>query len=140
MRKVVLLALLTFFCGTVYAQTLHLYGGIFHDVYLGCLNCDRYDSDSVWNRYGNYGSKYNTNSIWNRYGNYGDQYSNTSPWYKYASYPPIVVDKQGNFYVYFTIGTYQDKRAEFQLVLILYKYHEEIREDVSKWYELIFER
>jgi hypothetical protein len=70
------------------AQSLHLYGGENQDVYLGCLNCNKYDSKSIWNEYGTYGSKYNSNSIWNKYGTYGDAYSDYSPWNKFASEPP----------------------------------------------------
>ncbi len=138
MKSIILLTLSLLFYRTASAQTLHLYGGKSHDVYLGCLNCDKYDSNSVWNPFGNYGSKYNSYSIWNRYGNYGNKYSDTSPWNGYASNPPVVVDKQGNFYGYFTVNTYKNNRAEFKLALYLYKFYDEIREDVSKWYELIF--
>lgn len=63
----------------VNGQTLHLYGGPNHDVYLGCLNCNNYDSNSIWNTYGNYGSVYNSNSIWNKYGTYGSEYNSYSP-------------------------------------------------------------
>ena len=138
MKKIVLLILLLSFSGVTSAQTLHLYGGKNHNVYLGCLNCDKYDSNSVWNLFGAYGNKYNSSSIWNKYGDYGDKYSDTSPWNGYASNPPVVVDKQGNFYGYFTVNAYKNNRAEFKLALYLYKFYDEIREDISKWYELIF--
>ena len=105
------------------AQTLHLYGGDNHDVYLGCLNCDSYNSNSIWNEYGTYGSEYNSNCPWNEYG----------------SNPPVVVDKQGNFYGYFTVNEYKSKRAEFDLALTIYKYYDLIREDVDEWYNKIFE-
>lgn len=39
------------------AQTLLIYGGSDHDVFLGKLNADCYDSESIWNEYGTYGSK-----------------------------------------------------------------------------------
>ncbi|WP_245688745.1 hypothetical protein [Riemerella columbipharyngis] len=78
-------------------------------------------------------------SLWNEYGNYGSNYSSTSPWNNYASYPPIVVDKEGNFYGYFTINGYKGNRANFRLALILYGNYERIRQDVSGWYEKIFE-
>lgn len=37
------------------AQTLLIYGGSDHDVFLGKLNADCYDSESIWNEYGTYG-------------------------------------------------------------------------------------
>ena len=49
-----------------------------------------------------------------------------------------IVDAQGNFYGYFTVNEYKSKRAEFNLVLIIYKYYKQIREDVSEWYDEIF--
>lgn len=122
-----------------FGQTLHLYGGDNNKQYLGCLNCNNYDSDSIWNEYGNYGSSYNSNSIWNEYGTYGSEYNSYSPWNEYSSLPPVVVDKEGNFYGYFTVNAYKSKRADFDLVLTIYKYHKEIRKDVSGWYDKIFD-
>lgn len=119
-------------------KQLHIYGGRDHDIYLGCLNCDSYNSNSIWNAYGTYGSSYNSKSIWNSYGSYGSEYSSTSPFNSYASYPPVIVDKDGNFYGYFTTNEYKSQRADFNLALTIYKYYDLIREDVSKWYQKIF--
>jgi len=122
------------------AQTpLHLYGGKDHDVYLGCINCDKYNSNSIWNAYGTYGSKYNSNSIWNAYGTYGSKYNSLSPWNAYSNDSPVVVDKEGNFYGYFTVNTSKSKRADFKLALVIYEYHDLISDDVSKWYDKIFQ-
>jgi hypothetical protein len=121
------------------AQTLHIYGGRNHDVYLGCLNCNNYDQNSIWNEYGKYGSKYYTNCIWNSYGTYGSEYNPYSPWNSYSSSPPVVVDREGNFYGYFTINEYKSNRADFNLALIIYKYHSSIRNNVTGWYDKIFE-
>lgn len=121
------------------SQTLHLYGGENHDVYLGCLNCDSYNQNSIWNTYGKYGNSYNSKSIWNAYGTFGNQYNSYSPWNAYLNNPPVVVDKEGNFYGYFSINAYTSQRADFELALIIYKYHELIRDDVGKWYTKIFE-
>ncbi len=46
--------------------------------YLGNLNANRYDPDSVSNPYGRYGSPYSADSINNRYGRYGSPYSSES--------------------------------------------------------------
>lgn len=62
--------------------------------YLGKLT-DKYDSDSIFNKYGNYGSKYNSDSIWNNYGSYGGKYSSNSPFNPYTSDAPrIIKDRQ----------------------------------------------
>ncbi len=97
----------------VQAQHLHIYGGDNHDVYLGCLTSSPYDSKSIWNEYGTYGNEYNSKSIWNEYGTYGNEYSSYSPWNEYASNPPVIVDKEGKFYGYFTVNKYKSQRADF---------------------------
>lgn len=122
----------------IFSQTLYIYEGEDHDVFLGKLNASKYDSKSIWNEYGTYGSEYNTNSIWNEYGTYGSEYSSYSPFNSYASYPPVIVDEEGNFYGYFTVNKYKSKRANFDLVNIICEYYESIREDVDEWYDKIF--
>ncbi len=126
-------------CLTSFGQkALHLYGGKGHDVYLGCLNCSRYDASSIWNSYGTYGSRFSATSIWNSFGNYGSEFSATSPFNRYAMDPPVIVDAEGGFYGYFTVNEYKGKRADFQLVLVIYQYYNVIREDLSEWYDKIF--
>mgnify|MGYP001666944880 FL=1 len=122
----------------IFSQTLYIYGGEDHDVFLDKLNASKYDSKSIWNEYGTYGSEYNANSIWNEYGTYGSAYSSYSPFNSYASYPPVIVDEEGNFYGYFTVNKYKSKRANFDLVNIICEYYESIREDVDEWYDKIF--
>ena len=121
----------------VMMQTLYIYGGQDYTVFLGILNASKYNSDSIWNKYGEYGSKYNSNSIWNKYGEFGGKYGMYSPFNDYALYPPILVDSQNNFYGYFTSGNRID-RADFALIDIICKYHEKIAEDPGSWYEKIF--
>lgn len=57
--------------------------------YLGRLNANRYDPESVANPYGQYGSRYSPNSINNPYSQYGSRYSNLSAWNPYATQPPV---------------------------------------------------
>jgi len=59
--------------------------------YLGKLSSNDYDSDSVCNMYGNYGSKYSENSIRNPYGPYGNPYAGSSAYNPYSGTPPIIV-------------------------------------------------
>lgn len=137
--KILLITILTFATIGVYGQkALHIYGGENNKVYLGCLNCDKYNSNSIWNAYGTYGSKYNSNSIWNSYGAYGGEYSSYSPFNSYSSTPPIIVDKDGNSYGYFTVNAYKADRAKFSLVQLIYKNWKNIKDNVSEWYEKIF--
>ena len=133
------LSLLLLWSAISSAQSLYLYGGKEHDVFLGCLTCNDFNSKSVWNEYSLYGNSYNSKSIWNDCGKYGSEYSNYSPWNAAAMYPPVVVDADGNFYGYLTVNEYKSDRAEFDLALYLYEYYDFIRDDVSKWYKKIFE-
>lgn len=58
--------------------------------YLGRLS-DKYDSESVFNEYGTYGSKYQSASIWNKYGDYGSPYSTKSAFNQYTTDGPKVI-------------------------------------------------
>lgn len=124
---------------TVSGQSLLIFGGDNHDVYLGCLNCDKYESTSIWNKYGDHGSKYNSDCIWNKYGDYSGKYSDNSPFNKYASHPPVLVDADGNFYGYFTADKYFSKRTTNKLALLIIENWEVIAEDIGEAYGKIFE-
>lgn len=62
--------------------------------YLGNLNSNQYDPDSVNNSYGRYGNKYSPESINNEYGQYGSKYSPDSPNNPYNTNPPIIIDRR----------------------------------------------
>ncbi|WP_255816050.1 hypothetical protein [Chryseobacterium sp. MA9] len=125
-------------CSSFQAQTLHLYGGADQDQYLGCLNCDKFDKNSIWNKFSDYGNAFSSKSIWNAYGNYGSPHSTYSPWNEYGAYPPAIVDQDGNFFGFLTVNPYKSERSELELAVILYKHHEEMRGDVGGWYEKLF--
>jgi hypothetical protein len=93
---------------------LLIFGGNEHDIFLGCLDCGKYDSDSICNEYGK-GSEYNGQSIFNEYGSYGSEYSSSSPWNEYSSSDsvPVLVDREGKFYGYFTINQYRSNAVGF---------------------------
>jgi hypothetical protein len=88
-----------------------------HSVFLGCINCDKYDSSALDNRYGEYGSRYSSTSIYNRYGEYGSRYSDTSVCNRLASNPPVVVDPDGNFYGYLTLNNSMNQTVLNPLLL-----------------------
>jgi hypothetical protein len=68
---------------------------------LGSLRPDKYDSDSIFNSYGPFGSKYSPASIFNPYSPYGDRYSNLSCRNPSATSPPRIV-VEGQFKAYLT--------------------------------------
>ena len=82
---------------------LLLFGGDGHRVFLGCLNCSKYDNASVFNEFGRHGSRHGSESIFNRFGDYGSKYSSHSACNPYATDPPVVVDRSGNYYGRLTV-------------------------------------
>jgi hypothetical protein len=72
--------------------------------YLGKITSNEYDTESLGNKYGKYGSSYSSSSIFNQYGTYGSSYSALSPFNPYAATPPIIfVD--GKPVAYLTVNT-----------------------------------
>ena len=65
---------------------LYSYDGKF----LGNINLNKYDSNSIANQYGTYGSQYEQDSIFNKYGTYGSPYSDLSPFNPYSNKPLII--------------------------------------------------
>ena len=58
--------------------------------YLGKI-ASKYDSDSIFDKYGDYGSKYASDSIWDRYGSYGGERGGNSPFNRRTTSPPTIV-------------------------------------------------
>ena len=154
MKRTIITLTLLLCIVSLQAQTLLIYGGSDHDVFLGKLNADCYDSESIWNEYGTYGSKYSSKSIWNEYGTYGSKYSSKSiwneygtygseyssysPWNEYASTPPVVVDSRGNFHGYLTANEFISQRYSSKLVDFICRHYKQIRDDLSSWYNELF--
>ncbi len=92
--------------GGVGTAKFMIFGGVDHKIYLGCLNCSQYVSDSVFNEYGQHGSRYSSESIWNHYGEYGSAYSTYGACNAYATDPPVIVDNAGNYYGRLTLNRY----------------------------------
>jgi len=88
------------------------FGGQDHRAYLGCLNCSQYAADSIFNEYGQHGSRYSSESIWNHYSEYGSPYSSFGACNPYASDPPVIVDPAGRYYGRLSLNSYH---AEFGL-------------------------
>ena len=75
-------------------------------IFLGTISFNKYDNDSLANKYGTYGSQYSTDSIFNKYGTYGSEYSNQSPFNKYTNTPPIIVDNNSRIIGSLTANKY----------------------------------
>lgn len=107
------------------AQTVdyYLYGGIDYATFLGCLSCSKYDSDSVCNNYGTYGSSYSTYSIWNEYGTYGSPYNLYSPWNSYSISGPLIMGSDGSLYGYFTTNSFKSGRTQIPPLLSVLNFY-----------------
>lgn len=90
--------------GAAHAQKLMLFGGDGHKTYLGCLNCSRFDSESVLNQFGSYGSRFSDTSIFNHFSDYGSKFSQYSACNPLATDPPVIVDGDGKFYGRLTVS------------------------------------
>lgn len=62
-----------------------------------------YNTNSIFNEYGDFGSQYSTKSIWNQYGSFGGEYGTYSPFNKYAASPPMLI-KSGKLIGYLTVN------------------------------------
>lgn len=56
--------------------------------FLGKITTNNYDSESMLNQYGSYGSPYSPTSIFNKYSQYGNAYGQYSPYNPYSTTPP----------------------------------------------------
>ena len=128
MIKKILIFLLFF--GFSFSQDLYLRGDGYKGEFLGCLTCNKYDSESICNEYGTYGSEYSSKSIWNEYGTYGSEYSSESPWNKYSTNGPKIYNKQGGYYGRYTINIYDSESSE--LSRSLKELHEMFDGDLEK--------
>ena len=129
----VLLFAVGLFCPPSQGQTtkaLLLFGGKDHKTFLGCFNCVASSSASVCNVAGDFGSIVSDTSIWNIVGKFGSIVSDESPWSIVASDPPIIVDKDGNSYGYFTENIVHDQTHIPWLVNILNYYDK--KDDLDK--------
>ncbi len=58
--------------------------------YLGKLSLNQFDTESIFNQFGIYGSQFSATSIFNQFGIYGSQFSALSPNNQFTSTPPRI--------------------------------------------------
>ena len=106
--------------GTTLSGTHPYYGGIVlgnDGQYLGVINDNEFDQDSLANSFGTYGSVYSSYSIWNQFGTYGSQFSSLSAYNSFTSTPPKVY-VNGVFYAYLTTNTIKIPRLDPNVVAL----------------------
>ena len=119
MIKKCLFVILLWIPSQLLAQDLLLFGGTSHDEFLGCFNCSEFSSNSICNQFGTHGSEFSGTSIWNQFSRFGNQFSSSSPWNQFSSSDdiPVLVDRDGRFYGYFTINYFRSNAVDFASVL-----------------------
>ena len=70
-------------------------------VFLGRLNPDRFDDESIFNQFGMYGSRFSPSSIFNQFSTYGNGFSIWSPYNQFSVDPPKLYVK-GRFVAFLT--------------------------------------
>jgi hypothetical protein len=86
--------------------------------YLGDIT-GQYNTNSIFNSYGTYGSSYSSTSIWTTYGNYGSSYGSYSAFNSFTTTPPIIY-KNSVALGYLTTNSYKTPGIDPRS-LILYK-------------------
>ena len=60
------------------------------NTYLGKIT-NSFDSDSIFNDFGTYGSEFSSNSIWNEFSTFGNEFNTYSPFNEFSSSPPMII-------------------------------------------------
>ena len=79
--------------------------------FLGILSSNKFQTESVMNEYGSYGSRYSSTSIFNQYGNYGNEYNTLSPFNKYSQTPPRIF-LRGDLVGYLSVNQFVSNRLD----------------------------
>jgi hypothetical protein len=95
-----------------FSTKLYLFGGRNSEVYLGCINCELSDTNSIWKEFGRYGNPFSGLSIWSDRDPYGGFKIGFSPFDPTAKYPPMIKDKDGKSYGYLTANYRIENKAE----------------------------
>ena len=138
MKKITFIIIFACVMQAVFSQALMLWGGRNHDIFLGYLNTDKYQKDSIWNKYGDFGSKYNTKSIWNEFGDFGSKFNSYSPWNNFSTNAPVIVDQQGNCYGYFSTNKFHPKRTKIDWIIWILDNYDWIKDNIDEAYDSLF--
>ena len=88
------------------------------DTFLGEIT-GKYNTNSIFNNYGIYGSKYSVTSIWNPYSIYGSKYSMYSAFNEYTITPPKII-KNNETIGYLTTNKYIHGGVSPNLLLLIF--------------------
>lgn len=80
-------------------------------IFLGEVNRNKFDANSLVNPYGLYGNRFAAESIFNKFSQYGSPYGSESPYNKFSTTPPMFV-KNGESLGYLTVNQYLTPRLD----------------------------
>lgn len=84
--------------------------------FLGKINPNRMDRDSIFNAFGPYGNKFSQSCIFNKFSTYGNQFNALSPFNRFSDTPPkVYVD--GRFVAYLTVNVSMNPRIDPDSIL-----------------------
>ena len=104
-------------------KELLLFGGEGGTTFLGCLNCSDTTATSVCNLNGEFGSGESLASIWNDLGDFGSEASDHSPWSDASANPPMILDRNGDPYGYFTRNKAHRSRTRIPWLEVALEYY-----------------
>lgn len=94
--------------------------------FLGVVNDNPFDLDSIANSSGTYGSPFNSLSIWNEFGTYGSDFGLLSPFNDFSTTPPQIFEN-GAFVAHLTTNSSMIPRIDPNDLAILVGRPEEVR-------------
>ena len=93
----------------------HIFGA--DGKYLGRVSNNRYQTDSIANQYGDFGSSYSDASIFNKFGIYGSSTSDLSAFNNFASRPPLLYLSTGQAVAYVTTNQSKMPRIDSSILI-----------------------
>ena len=79
--------------------------------FLGKLNPNRFDHESVFNQFGMYGNTFSPSSIFNQFSTYGNQFNALSPYNQFSTNPPKLF-VNGKFVAFLTKNQMKHPRVD----------------------------
>ena len=79
--------------------------------FLGRLNRDPFDAESIFNQFGMYGNRFSPSSIFNQFSTYGNQFNPLSPYNQFSIAPPKLYVR-GEFVAFLTKNQMKHPRVD----------------------------
>jgi len=86
--------------------------------------CEYQSSLSV-QRVRKYGRRLTATAFWNSFGRYGSSFSEYSPWNSFTDKAPIIVDRDGKSYGYFSVNAFHHDRTQIKLLIAVLDFYDD---------------